>query len=104
MNPMKRIELGDDPPDWKVVATTDRSQAAIMVIDPGDKEGGPKNEHASDQWLFVVDGMGTATVEGEEISLLPGVLLLIEKGETHEVRADKGVQLRTLNVYAPPSY
>ena len=91
-------------PDWKVVATTKRSQGAIMVIEPGDKEGGPKNEHDSDQWLFVVEGRGSATVGGEEVALAPGVLLLIEAHETHEVRADAGVQLRTLNVYAPPAY
>jgi mannose-6-phosphate isomerase-like protein (cupin superfamily) len=101
---MKRIALGETPPDWRVVTTTKRSQAAIMVIEPGDKEGGPTNRHDSDQWLFIVDGRGSATVEGDEVALEPGVLLLIEKGETHEVRADAGVQLRTLNVYAPPAY
>lgn len=101
---MQRIELGKTPPDWRVVTTTKRSQAAIMVISPGDKEGGPDNRHDSDQWLFVVDGRGSATVEGEEVELEPGVLLLVEKGEEHEVRADAGVELRTLNVYAPPEY
>jgi mannose-6-phosphate isomerase-like protein (cupin superfamily) len=102
---MQRLELGDDPPDWKVCVTTKRSQAAIMVLEPGDKEGGPDNTHDhSDQWLFVVDGRGTAIVEGETIELAPGVLLLVEAGERHEIRASDDVALRTLNVYATPAY
>ena len=100
---MKRIELGEHPPDWKVVATTSRSQAAIMVIAAGDSEGGPDNTHDSDQWLFVVDGRGVAIVEGQEIPLGPGVLVLVEKGERHEIRAVDG-PLHTLTVYCPPAY
>jgi hypothetical protein len=49
-------------------------------------------------------GRGTAVVEGEEVALEPGVLLLVEAGERHEVRDSEDVELRTLNVYAAPAY
>lgn len=102
---MRRLELGDDPPDWKVCATTKRSQAAIMVLSPGESTGGPDNTHEhSDQWMFVVDGHGTAIIEGNAIDLSPGVLLLVEAGETHEIRAGEDAPLRTMNVYATPAY
>ena len=80
-------------------------QAAEMVIAPGDKEGGPENRHqGADQWLFVVDGTGTAIVEGSRRRLRRGSLLLIEKGERHEIRNTGDEPLTTLNFYSPPAY
>jgi mannose-6-phosphate isomerase-like protein (cupin superfamily) len=82
-----------------------RAQAAEMVLPPGGKEGGPDNAHrGADQWLFVVEGTGVAIVNGRRQRLRPGVLLLIEKGDTHEIRADGNSDLKTLNVYVPPAY
>lgn len=80
-------------------------QAAEMIIRPGDKEGGPDNRHqGADQWLFVVDGTGLAIVEGARRSLKRGSLLLIERGERHEIRNTGGRPLVTLNIYNPPAY
>lgn len=82
-----------------------RSQAAVMVIAPGDAEGGPGNRHrGADQWLFVVEGRGRATVGGRRHPLKPGTLLLIERDEIHEVRNTGRRLLRTLNIYVPPAY
>jgi mannose-6-phosphate isomerase-like protein (cupin superfamily) len=76
-----------------------------MVIPPGGSTGGPNNKHASsDQWLYVLSGHGEATVNGNEISFQPGTLLLIESGETHEIRNPGNEPLETLNIYTPPAY
>lgn len=81
------------------------SQAAEMVILPGDKEGGPTNCHrGSDQWLFVVSGNGKAIVNGHTYALKEGSLVLIERGDIHEVRATGDSPLETLNIYVPPAY
>jgi mannose-6-phosphate isomerase-like protein (cupin superfamily) len=102
---MKHIEIEDPKDDFKVVAGTERSQAAIMVVAPGDAEGGPDNKHdGSDQWLFVLSGEGEATVGHRKQKLAPGSLLLIEAGEAHEIRSTGPEPLRTLNFYAPPEY
>jgi len=91
--------------DFKVVAGNGRSQAAVMVLSPGETTGGPDNRHeGSDQWLYVVSGEGLAVVEGEEQRLQSGVLLLIEKGEAHEIRNRGDQPLQTLNFYVPPAY
>ena len=91
--------------EFQVVTGNARSQAAVMVIAPGGSEGGPDNRHrGADQWLFVVSGEGSATVEGREVRLRSGALLLIERGETHEVRNTGSEPLRTLNLYVPPAY
>lgn len=91
--------------DFTVVAGNGRSQAAVMVIAPGKAEGGANNRHrGSDQWLYVVEGEGTATVKGEKHQLKRGAVILIERGETHEIRATGSAPLRTLNFYVPPAY
>ena len=82
-----------------------RVQAAEMVLAPGDSEGGPDNAHrGSDQWLFVVSGTGVAIVEGARRRLRAGSLLVIERGERHEIRNTGRTVLRTLNLYSPPAY
>ena len=82
-----------------------RAQAATMVIAPGGAEGGPGNRHrGADQWLYVAAGEGAAVVEGETHVLRPGVILLIERGEAHEIRNTGPEPLQTLNFYAPPAY
>jgi len=102
---MERIDTGAHRGFFDVVAGTDRSQAATMVLDPGQSTGGPDNYHADgDQWLYVVSGSGTATVDGETHDLTEGTLVLVEPGEAHEIANDGREPLVTVNVYAPPEY
>ncbi|MHA7839561.1 MAG: cupin domain-containing protein [bacterium] len=103
---MKRVQLSAARADgFEVLARTDRSEAASMVLGPGESTGGAENRHeGADQWLFVESGFGSATVEGEEIHLEPGTLLLIEASERHEIRNPGDEPLRTINFYAPPEY
>lgn len=90
---------------FRVVTGNPRSEAAVMVLQPGETVGGPGNRHGtSDQWLFVVDGEGEALVERERRELRRGTLLLIEAGESHEIRNTGSGPLETLNVYVPPEY
>lgn len=80
-------------------------QAAQMVIAPGGHEGGPDNRHGgADQWLYVVAGSGVAVVDGARRTLGPGSLLLVERGEAHEIRNTGRTPLKTLNFYSPPAY
>lgn len=80
-------------------------QAAQMVLAPGECEGGPDNVHrGADQWLYVVSGTGLAIVDGARRALRAGSLLVIERGEHHEIRNTGSTPLRTLNLYAPPAY
>jgi mannose-6-phosphate isomerase-like protein (cupin superfamily) len=69
----------------------------------GESEGGADNRHGgADQWLFVVSGSGVATVGGRRYPLRAGSLILIERGEIHEIRATGRTPLKTLNIYVPP--
>jgi len=98
----KRLRFGGG---FVVAFGNRRAQAATMVIAPGDAEGGPDNRHhGADQWLYVVSGTGTATIAGRAHPLRAGVLLLIERGTTHEIRNTDRTRLKTLNLYVPPAY
>lgn len=102
---MEQVDVSSPGGYFDIVAGTRRSQAATMVLKPGTATGGPENRHPdSDQWLYVADGAGSATVAGREVELSAGDLVLIEAGEPHEIRAGERGPLVTLNVYAPPAY
>ena len=101
---MKHTKLSGDP-DFHIVLGNGRSQAAEMILAPGKSEGSSDNRHpGSDQWLYVVSGMGRAIVKGKRHLLRAGSLILIEQGETHEIRNTGTRKLRTLNIYVPPVY
>jgi len=90
---------------FRVAFANRRAQGAEMVIPPGDAEGDPRNRHrGADQWLFVVSGRGQALVNGKRHALRPGTLMVIERGDRHEVKNTGRAPLRTLNVYVPPAY
>jgi mannose-6-phosphate isomerase-like protein (cupin superfamily) len=98
----KKLRFGHG---FRVALGNRRSQAAEMVLAPGETQGGPENRHrGSDQWLFVVEGGGVAIVEGRRIKLAAGTLVLIERGQTHEIRNTGDGPLKTVNFYLPPAY
>ncbi len=90
---------------FRIVLGDEHSQAAQMTLAPGETEGGPDNRHkGADQWLYVVAGRGEAVVNGRKRDLREGTLLLIQRGDRHEIRNTGRSPLRTLNVYVPPAY
>jgi mannose-6-phosphate isomerase-like protein (cupin superfamily) len=98
----KHLQFGQG---FHVVLGDEHSQAAQMTLAPGQTGGGADNRHrGADQWLFVVRGAGEAIVNGERIELREGTLVLIQRGDTHEIRNTGEELLRTLNVYVPPAY
>jgi mannose-6-phosphate isomerase-like protein (cupin superfamily) len=90
---------------FRVVLGNRHAQAAEMVIAPGGHEGSAENRHrGSDQWLFVVSGKGVAVINGKRCTLRKNTLLLIRRGDRHEIRNSGIAMLRTLNLYVPPAY
>jgi mannose-6-phosphate isomerase-like protein (cupin superfamily) len=101
---MKKLSLSPQA-GFEVLASTQRSQVASMVLSPGSQTGGPTNQHPeSDQWLYVISGHGTATVNGQHIELNTGDLILIEAGESHQITAGDESPLKTFSIYAPTVY
>ena len=90
---------------FRLSVSNSRSQAAVLVLAVGGREGGPANNHRrADQWLFIVEGTGTAIINGQKTSLKPGKMVLIEAGDRHEIRNTGRSLLKTVSIYAPPAY
>ncbi len=90
---------------FKVLFGNRRTQAAQMVLKPGDQEGDAGNKHqGADQWLFVVSGTGVASIGRKKYALRANTLVLIEQNEKHEIRCTGRTPLKTLNLYSPPAY
>ena len=91
--------------EFRIALESSQSQFAEMTLPPGETEGGPDNRHkGADQWLFVVSGRGVAIVNGKSHRLIRGSLILIARGETHEIRNTGRTPLCTLNAYSPRAY
>jgi mannose-6-phosphate isomerase-like protein (cupin superfamily) len=98
----RRLRFGEG---FRVIRGNRRSQAAEMVLPPGDSEGGTDNRHrGADQWLFVLSGTGEALIGRKRHRLGKGDLVLIEKKEKHQIKNTGRAPLRTLNFYVPPAY
>jgi mannose-6-phosphate isomerase-like protein (cupin superfamily) len=84
-------------PGFHVLTGNGRSQAALMVIEPGERGGGADNLHkGADQWLYVESGEGQAKINGEVFAIAKGSLVLIEHGDRHEIRNELSISIRHL--------
>lgn len=97
--------------DFDLVLASRDVQAVLMTLKPGDStDDAPSNEHPhSEQWLYVLSGSGTALVGRSKrrlrkATLRRNSLLLIEKGELHQIRNTGRTVMTTLNFYMPPGY
>jgi mannose-6-phosphate isomerase-like protein (cupin superfamily) len=92
--------------DWfEVLQTTERSQTAIMNLDPGAASGDELDEHdESDQVLLVLEGEVMAEVGEESARLREGDVVIIPAGIRHRFKNNRPSTARTFSVYAPPAY
>jgi mannose-6-phosphate isomerase-like protein (cupin superfamily) len=108
---LKHVRSGAKRGAFDVLESTRLAQAAKMTLRPGAaSDSQPSNEHPhSEQWLFVVSGTGEAIVhdrtgKARRTKLRPNSLLVIERGERHQIKNTGRRQLATINVYVPPAY
>lgn len=102
---MEIVDVDASRETFEILCGTERSQGGLIVLPPGERTGGPHNQHPdSDQWLYVRSGTGHAIVDGESVALEPGHLVVIGAGETHELVADPDTAIEFVTIYAPPAY
>jgi mannose-6-phosphate isomerase-like protein (cupin superfamily) len=88
---------------FRVLQQTERTQSAVMTIDPG-ADGGPEETHAGDQIVYVLEGEAVLRIAGQEHRAGAGTLVTIPAGARHHVRNPGATPLFFLSVYAPPAY
>jgi mannose-6-phosphate isomerase-like protein (cupin superfamily) len=107
---MKHIKTGKSRGSFDVLFATRSAQAAMMTLRPGGaSDDQPSNEHPEcEQWLFVLAGKGEAVIgkgrSARRVPITENSLVVIEKGELHQIKNLGRKLLRTLNVYVPPAY
>jgi mannose-6-phosphate isomerase-like protein (cupin superfamily) len=91
---------------FKPLYATRDCQAAMMTLKSGQSTTDqPEDEHPrSEQWLYVISGIGRAIVGKKRVALKEGSLLLIEKAEPHQITNTGKSPMVTINFYAPPAY
>src|ERR1700722_18182229 len=103
---MQKIEAGGRRRLFQPLLLSKAVQAATMTLKPGQSSSEKnENEHPrSEQWLVVLSGRGIAHVGSHSVQLKNGTVLLIEKGERHQITNTGSRSLFTINFYAPSAY
>lgn len=103
---MKKPRSIHDYKEWfQVLDGTERSQAAIMKLEPGKASGDEAEAHeGSDQILLVTEGEVEGEIEGDTFLVRAGEFILIPAGTKHRFVNRGDVPALTFNVYAPPVY
>lgn len=105
MNLWHRKDLENSDKTFEVRFTTEKSQFATMVLQPGETSGEFGNEHAeADQWLYVLSGSGEAIGESGTEKIGPGDLIVIPAPEKHQFKCTGDSPLKTITFYGPPGY
>ena len=86
-----------------VLATGPNTQVVVMSIPPGGEIGLETHAHL-DQVLTFVDGVGVATLGGDQSAVSAGHLVLVPAGTEHNVVNTGTADLRLYTVYAPPQH
>jgi oxalate decarboxylase/phosphoglucose isomerase-like protein (cupin superfamily) len=108
---MQHVNVSETRREFDIVLNTGGAQAATMILKAGTaSDDQPSNEHPQcEQWLFVISGSGEAIVGKSRqalrhVALRKNSLVVIEKGELHQIKNTGNTPMRTINFYVPPAY
>src|SRR3954464_2436795 len=90
---------------FQVLQTTERTQTAMMTLEPGAATGEQAEAHdRSDQVLLMLEGELIGEVGSERPRLKKGDVIVIEAGTKHRFANATDKIAVTFNVYSPPAY
>ncbi len=102
---MAIINIGKAREWFEVLQTSERSQAAMMTLAPGDTTGARAEAHEkSDQVLLMLDGELTGEVGDQHSNSKKGDMIIIPAGVKHRFVNHAAKPAVTFNVYSPPAY
>ena len=90
---------------FQVLQTTERTQTAMMTLEPGSASGEKAEAHEkSDQVLLMLEGELIGEVGDERPRLRKGDVIVINAGTKHRFANASTKNAVTFNVYSPPAY
>lgn len=109
--PIRHIKAETKRDQFDLLLASRSVQTAKITLPPGGAtDDEPSNEHPhSEQWVFILSGSGIVTIGKSRrtlrhVALGAQSLLLIEKGELHQIRNNGKRPLVAITFYAPPAY
>ena len=87
----------------QVLFTTEQSQLVLMSI-PAGQEIGEETHEGIDQILVFVAGEGRAVIEGQELTVRAGSVVVVPSGTHHNFIATGDEALKLYTVYTPPEH
>jgi nitric oxide dioxygenase len=81
------IEYPEDGILSKQLLKSDKTDVTLFCMANGTEI----SEHTSTKkgFVFVIEGKGRFSLEGESINMLPGVLIYLEKNAVHSLKAEE---------------
>jgi mannose-6-phosphate isomerase-like protein (cupin superfamily) len=102
---MEILNIGKAREWFEVLQTSERSQTAMMTLEPGDATGARAEAHEkSDQVLLMLDGELTGEVGDQHPNLKKGDVIIVPAGVKHRFMNRAAKPAVTFNVYSPPAY
>ncbi len=90
---------------FNILATTDRTQIATMVLQNGQVSGNYGTDHPeADQTFYVLEGTGQLVLDSGDTELRVGDSGLIPAGSKHQFMGKSERAFRTLNIYTSVAY
>lgn len=87
-----------------MVYTDSNSQTALMSLLPKEDIGMEVHPETT-QYIYIVKGVGEATVGKKHYALGPGVMVPIHPGARHNIiNASKTQRLQLFTIYTPPEH
>lgn len=87
----------------KVIATGQHIQVVIMSVPP-DSDVGEEVHTDSDQVLYLIDGAGTAVLDGVASDFNSGDLVFVPAGTRHNFITKDGNEMKIITTYSPPHH
>ena len=88
----------------QVLYTATGGQLVLMSLKPSEDIGMEVHDDV-DQFFWIVKGKAKATLDGEEVEVAKGEVLVVPRGTQHNViNASDSKPLKLFTVYTPPNH
>ena len=105
MKLFRRTDLEASNDFFRILATTEKTQVALMNLADGKTSGDYGTDHPqSDQVLLVLAGEGVVHCESAEVHVETGDVVLIPAGAKHQVVGTGNQVMRSISFYGPVAY
>ena len=87
MNLKEQIEYPSNGVLSKVISKTEKNNLTLFSMAAGTDIG--THTSIKEGFVYVIEGKGTFVLNGEEIAMLPGKIIFMDKNAPHSLKAEE---------------